>query len=101
MNKKEILDTYKRMGKDERKESIELDSFSYGLIAVLALVLIFGSWNLIHGIKSYELMAIFSGYIASSSFYKFKNLKSKKFLYASILATSSTIASAIAFFFGG
>ncbi|OSX89597.1 hypothetical protein BTJ45_04408 [Bacillus mycoides] len=59
MQKEEILRKYKKMGRDERKELIELDSSSYGLIAVLVLVLFFGSWKLMHGIKSYELISIF------------------------------------------
>lgn len=101
MQKEEILRKYKKMGRDERKELIELDSSSYGLIAVLFLVLFFGSWKLMHGIKSYELISIFSGYIASTSFYKFRKLKEQKFLIASILAIMSTIASAIVFFLEG
>jgi MFS superfamily sulfate permease-like transporter len=40
--KEEILAKSKRRGLDEREQMIEDDSYSYGLIAVLALVLIFG-----------------------------------------------------------
>ncbi|OJD62303.1 DUF6442 family protein [Bacillus sp. NH11B] len=101
MQKEEILRKYKKMGRDERKELIELDSSSYGLIAVLVLVLFFGSWKLMHGIKSYELISIFAGYIASTSFYKFRKLKEQRFLIASILAIMSTIAGAIVFFLEG
>lgn len=85
MKKEEILARSRQIGLDEREEKIEEDSFSYGLIAVLALVLFFGSWKLVHGVKSYELIAIFAGYIASSSFFKFKKLHSKRFLIGCIL----------------
>lgn len=101
MKKEDILAKSKSQGLDEREQMIEGDSFSYGLIAVLSLVLIFGVWKLIHGVKSYELISIFTGYIAASSFYKYKKLVSKKFLAAGILGMLATIASAVAFFIAG
>lgn len=100
MNKQEILARSKKIGFNEREEMIEGDCFSYGLATVLALVVIFGVWKLIHGVRSYELTSILAGYITTASFHKYKNLKSKRFLIGGILGTLVTIASAIAFFLG-
>ena len=100
MKKEEILAISKREGLDERVEIIETDSSSYGLITVLALVLFFSVWKLIHGVKCYELGSIFTGYLASTSFYKFKKLQSNKFLIGGIFATLGAIAAAIAFTLG-
>lgn len=100
MNKEEVLAMSRRKGIDEREQMIEEDSFGFGLIAVLALVIIFGGWKLTYGEKSFDLISIFSGYLAASSFYKYKKLKAKKSLVAGILATSAVIASAVAFFIG-
>ena len=100
MKKEEILARSKDAGFDEREEMIEGDSFGYGLVTVLALVVIFGGWKLIHGYKSYEMTSIFSGYLATAGFYKYRKLQSKRFFIGGILATLVTIASAIAFFCG-
>ena len=100
MNNEEILARSKRLGLDEREEMIVGDSFGYGLITVLALVLIFGGWKLIHGIRSWELTSIFAGYLATASFYKFQKLQSKRFLIGGIIGTLSTIGAAIGFFGG-
>ncbi len=100
MKKEEILARSKRAGFDEREEMIEVDSFGYGLVTVFALVVIFGGWKLIHGVRSYELTSIFAGYLATVSFYKFKKFQSKKFLIGGILGTLSAIGAAIAFFLG-
>lgn len=100
MTREEILSKSKRIGLDEREETIESDSFSYGLITVLALVLFFGGWKLIHGVKGYELVVIFAGYLATASFYKFKKLHSKRFLIGGILGTFSAVVGTIAFFLG-
>ena len=100
MKKEEILAKSKNSGFDEREEMIEGDSSGYGLVAVLALVVIFGGWKLIHGERSYEMTSIFSGYLAAAGFYKFKQLQSKRFLIGGILGAVVTIATAIAFFCG-
>jgi uncharacterized membrane protein YfcA len=100
VQKEEILARSKRTGLDEREEMIEGDSFGYGLVTVLALLLIFGVWKMIHGVRSYELISIFTGYLATASFYKFKKLNLKRFLIGGILGTLTAIATAIAFFLG-
>lgn len=100
MKKEEILARVKRTDLDEREEMIEGDSFGYGLVTVLALVIIFSGWKMIHGVRSYELTSIFAGYLATVSFHKFKKFQSKKFLIGGILGTLSTIGAAIAFFMG-
>jgi len=100
MNIEEILARNKRTGLDEREEMIEGDSLGYGLVTVLALVLIFGGWKMIHGVRSYELISIFAGYLATASFYKFKKLHSKRFLIGGIIGTLSAIGAAIGFFWG-
>lgn len=100
MRKKEILARSKRTGLDEREEKIEGDSFGYGLVTVLALVVIFGVWKMIHGVRSFELISIFTGYQATVGFYKFKKFNSKRFLIGGIIGVVVSIASAIAFFLG-
>lgn len=100
MNKEEILARSKKLGIDEREAMIEGDSFGYGLITVLALVLIFGGWNLIHGVRSWELITIFTGYLATTGFYKYKKSHSTRFLLGGILGTLTAIGAAIAFFSG-
>jgi len=100
VQKEEILARSKRTGLDEREEMIEGDSFGYGLVTVLALVFIFGVWKMIHGVRSYELISIFTGYLATASLYKFKKLNSKRFLIGGIIGTMATIAGAVAFFLG-
>ena len=72
MKKEEILEKSKKAGIDEREEMIETDSSNWGLITVLAMVLIFGIWNLLHGVKGYEFISIFTAYLATTSFYKYK-----------------------------
>ncbi|MBX4260417.1 DUF6442 family protein [Clostridium estertheticum] len=100
MKKEELLSKIKKTSLDEREDMIEGDSFGYGLITVFALVLIFSIWKMIHGDKSYELASIFAGYLATTSFYKFRKFQSKKFLVGGIIATASAIMAAIAFFLG-
>lgn len=100
MRKEEILEKSKKTGIDEREEMIETDSSNLGLITVLAMVVIFGIWNLVHGVKSYEVVSIFTGYLATTSFYKYKKLGEKRFLISGIIGAVATIAGIIAFFLG-
>jgi hypothetical protein len=100
MKKEEILEKSKKTGIDEREEMIETGSYNWGLITVLGMVLFFGIWNLVHGVRSYELVSIFTGYITTTSFYKYKKLGSNKFLVSGILGTIGVIAGTIAFFLG-
>ncbi|WP_159881674.1 DUF6442 family protein [Paenibacillus puerhi] len=101
MKKEEILEKSRKSGLDEREEKIEGDSNDISLIFVLALTLIFAIWNLMHGVYSYDLYALFTACVAGRSIYKYSQLKSGKLLAASILGITAVIASTIAFFIGG
>jgi len=46
------------------------------------------------------LISIFTGYLATAGFYKFKKLNLKRFLIGGILGTLTAIATAIGFFWG-
>lgn len=100
MKKEEILEKCKVEGLNEFEEIIETDSLNYSLVTVMALVVFFGVWKLIHGIRSYEMMTIIAGYLATTSFYRYKKFQSKRFLVGGIITILSAIAGAIAFFMG-
>lgn len=100
MKKEEILEKSKKTGIDEREEMIEIGSYNCGLITVLGMLLFFGIWNLVHGVRSYELISIFTAYITTTSFYKYKKLGAKKLLVSGVLGTIGVIAGTIAFFLG-
>jgi hypothetical protein len=100
MKKEEILSKSRNEHNDERLLTIETEALSVGLVTVLAFVAIFGLWNLAHGIKSYELSAIFTGYIATAGFYRYKKLQAKRQLVVGIFGTVATAATSIVFFLG-
>lgn len=100
MLKNEILEKSRNIGMDEREKMIDISSFNCGLITVLGMVLFFGVWNLIHGVRSYEFISIFAGYITTTSFYKYKKFETNKFLASGILGSIGVIASTIAFILG-
>jgi hypothetical protein len=100
LKKEEILNRSRNENKDERLLTIETEALSVGLVTVLAFVVIFGLWNLAHGIRSFELSAIFTGYLATAGFYKYKKLQTKRELVVGIFGTVATAATSIAFFLG-
>jgi len=100
VKKEEVLEKSKKTGIDEREEMIETGSYNWGLITVLGMVLFFGIWNLVHGVRSPELVSIFAGYATTTSIYKYKKLGENKFLISGILGIIGVILGTIAFFLG-
>lgn len=98
MNKNEILLKIKNEGgADERVRSVFLASFAYGNIITLVICFIFVALNGIKGQSYLEFITIASASQSATDFYKYKELKEKKYLIIFIYAGLVAIASFIMF----
>lgn len=100
MNKEEILTKSRTGGMDERELMVEKDSFGFSMAVILLMVFVFGGWQLLHGVKSYELLSIAMGYTAANGIYKYTKLHIKRYLISGIISSVLAIVMAVLFFLG-
>lgn len=99
MRKEEILEKVRREGMDEREVVIDRESYLYGLMAVLALTVVFQLWKIFKGIPYADMASIMSIQFAAISFYKYRKYPEQKiFLLATIFLSILTLISIIIFF---
>ncbi|NFV14523.1 hypothetical protein FDG09_16995 [Clostridium sporogenes] len=98
MNKEEILENSKRIGLDEREQSVYLSSFGYGNIITVILCLLFAVINGIKGESYFEFITITAALMASTNYYKYRKLENtKSFFIISIIWELIAIISFIVF----
>ncbi|MCR1934998.1 DUF6442 family protein [Clostridium tepidum] len=98
MNKEEILKNSKRIGLDEREQSVYLSSFGYGNIITVILCFLFIVINGIKGESYFEFITITGALMASTNYYKHRKLEdTKSFLIISIISGFTAIISFIIF----
>ena len=101
MKKEDILSKAKYGGLDERETNIFLHSFGIGGIVVCILAVVFSIWKAIHGEQFFEFSAMVFGYLSATDFYKYKNIRNKRYLITCILSGILTIALVVMFFVRG
>lgn len=88
MNKEEILEKSKKENRyhDEREQSISSQAMTYGALGMAVMfVILFCVRLFLKGGTSYDLLAMYFGYLAVSSIYKWRLLKGKKECFSAII----------------
>jgi hypothetical protein len=101
MDREEILEQSRKAGMDERERSVEMESGFYGLLAVIAIAVMFSIYKMIRGLPYRDMVAIICAQLLATSYYKYRKLPERKaYLIGTIAAGIATFASVVAFFLG-
>lgn len=100
MKKEEILEKSRKSNlfMDEREKKIDDESYSLGMIGMLALVVFYSFWRMAHHQEFSDMMSIMTIEGAAVSFYKYRKMPEKKiYIICGIFNTIATIAFIAAF----
>ena len=99
MNKEDILAKIRQEKNDEGMKYIENKGRKFGVMGFTAIIIFIIIYNLINGLDSYSVFSIFWSYAALESYGKYKILKEKTYLIATIAGIIASLGSLVNYIF--
>ncbi len=97
MNKDEILAKSRQEKNDEGMKNLENKGRKVGVIGFSAIIIFVIIYNFVKGLNSYSVFSIFWSYTALEGYGKYKILKERKYLTATIAGTIASLGFLISY----